>query len=205
MEDRKFEVLVKNFYTDLIENKQQYLDLFSRLQIQIEGWFRGELMNYFEKQKIPMSNKNREVQLNDGTKEKADLKIELNKELYWIEIKHILIGYQLKDSFSLGFYFSNGTYIHRDIEKLRNIGRSEEKQHGYSLAFISTNYSKEGPRESKIEKINTKDKLENMFEDIKKDPTHSDLLNSILHTSCEYDNETHFGYILLGVKVNNDP
>ena len=66
MENRKFEDVVKNFYTYLKENKQEYLLLFSRLQIQIEGWFRGELMNYLDQPKKDMSYKNREVPLNDN-------------------------------------------------------------------------------------------------------------------------------------------
>ena len=61
MEDEKFEKLVKSFYTYLTEDKHEYLSLFSRLQIQIEGWFKGELMCHFERQKIALTNKDREV------------------------------------------------------------------------------------------------------------------------------------------------
>ena len=98
MENRKFEDVVKNFYTYLTENKQEYLLLFSRLQIQIEGWFRGELMNYLDQPKKDMSYKNREVPLKDHEKGKVDLKIKFNRLMIRFRINQILIdlfGYNL--------------------------------------------------------------------------------------------------------------
>ena len=205
MENRKFEDVIKNFYTYLKENKQEYLLLFSRLQIQIEGWFRGELMNYLDQPKNDMSYKNREVPLNDDEKGKVDLKIQFNDEIYWIELKHILVGYQIKTPISLGFYFTKDQYVDGDFEKFKKIKKSVKTQYGYSLVFISTNYIKEGSEKSKIDKIDTKEKLKYKFEDIKNATNHSNLSeNNSSLTSYEYDNELHFGYLLMNVKIKDN-
>ncbi|WMT55298.1 hypothetical protein [Acidiplasma sp.] len=41
MENNELEHEISSFYNELINSKKEYLQLFSRLQIQIEGWFRG--------------------------------------------------------------------------------------------------------------------------------------------------------------------
>ena len=109
METNKLETDIRLFYEELIHSRKEYLQLFSELQIQIEGWFRGELMHYFDKNVHKMTNKNREVPPCDDTahdeklpdkegnkRQKVDLILKLNDEYYWVELKHILVGYQIK-------------------------------------------------------------------------------------------------------------
>jgi hypothetical protein len=81
----------------------------------------------------------------------VDLKIQLDNESYWIELKHILVGYQIEQPFRLGFYFNKGTYNSEDIGKHGSMVQRDKRQHGYSLVLISTNYTKKG-----IKKLNTK-------------------------------------------------
>ncbi len=209
MEDEKFEKLVKSFYTYLTEDKHEYLSLFSRLQIQIEGWFKGELMCHFERQKIALTNKDREVTVdseksnNKEKKDKVDLKIELNNETYWIELKHILIGYQRGESYTLGFYFSEDTFVYSDIKKLHKIISSNPQQHGYSLVFLSTNYLNEDGKECRVRDIlHTKQNLNDMYKkltNLKDGPYISK--NTSLELS-DYNDQRNFGYLL--IKVNND-
>ena len=212
MENCKLENDIKLFYGDLINNKKYYLKLFSRLQIQIEGWFRGELMKYFDEPDQKMANINREVPLCDdisykeklpneegNERQKVDLKLTLDDEDYWIELKHILVGYQIKTPISLGFYFSDNSYIANDIQKLTQICHSDKIQHLYSLTFISTNYDKEGGKESKIkEKIETPEALKKSLDRVIE--KHPDLKDSISKISYDYNRELNFGYILLEVK-----
>ena len=73
MENNELEHEVSLFYNELINSKKQYLQLFSRLQIQIEGWFRGELMNYIDGPDHNMTTENREVLLNDKDKKKRQI------------------------------------------------------------------------------------------------------------------------------------
>ena len=201
MKDEKFGELVKNFYTYLIESKQEYLSLFSKLQIQIEGWFKGELMNYLDHHNIVMSTENREVRINDNSRRKVDLKIEIDNEFYWIELKHILVGYQKEQPLPLGFYFNKGTYISGDIEKLGLIEQSDKRQHGYSLVFISTNYTKEGLKNSTQVEIITRDNLnKKVNESLEKRKDHE--VKVCIKTS-NYNEQLHFGYTLLGIMNNN--
>ena len=201
MNDEKFEKLIKNFYTYLIESKQEYLSLFSKLQIQIEGWFRGELMNYFEHHNIEMSTENREIRINEDSRRKVDLKIQIDNEFYWIELKHILVGYQIEQPFNLDFYFKEGTYISTDIEKLRSIEQPDKQQYGYSLVFISTNYTKKGLKKSTQIEILTRDNLdEKVKESLEKQ---KDSKSKAFIKSSNHNNELHFGYLLLGIMNNN--
>ena len=117
MEKWEFKSLIERFYSSLKEvNKRDYLMLFSDLQIQIEGWFRGELMNFLRNNNIDITVKNRESRINTNTRKKADFKLEFTNEIYWIKLKHLLVGYQLDSSFPLKFYFNDDTYIHNDIK-----------------------------------------------------------------------------------------
>ena len=202
MKDEKFVELIKNFYTYLTESKQEYLLLFSKLQIQIEGWFRGELMNYFEHHNIGMSTENREIRINEDSRRKVDLKIQIDNEFYWIELKHILVGYQIEQPFSLGFYFKEGTYISTDIEKLGSIKQSDKPQHRYSLVFISTNYTKQGGlKNSALKGIITGDNLDEKVKESLKN--HKDPKSKVCIKTSNYNEELHFGYTLLEIMNNN--
>ncbi len=85
----ELEEFVNEFYNFLIEEKCGYLEMFSELEIQIEGWFRGELMRYFKRNKIEFTDYNREVKNNRNI---IDFKINIDEQGYWIELKHILVG-----------------------------------------------------------------------------------------------------------------
>jgi hypothetical protein len=81
MENLEFENIIKEFYscltgeTERCESKNEYLELFSELEIQIEGWFRGEFMNFIKLKGIPMGPKNREARIYETSRKKVDFKI----------------------------------------------------------------------------------------------------------------------------------
>ncbi len=203
MEEWKFDSLIEKFYSSLTEgSKREYLMLFSDLQIQIEGWFRGELMNYLKNENVKITVYNREVPINNNNRRKVDLRIEVNNEFYWIELKHILVGCQRNNTYSFRSYFSDNTYIHNDIKKLYDIDKSNKRQLGYSVAFISTNYSCDKCKYPNFEEIDSRERLRERYEEVKENKT--DIQQSISHVSCNYDSITHFGYLLLEIKMNND-
>ena len=198
MEEWEFKNTIGKFYSSLTgENKKDYLTLFSDLQIQIEGWFRGELMNYLKNEKLKITVSNREIRVNNEKRKKVDLRVQINNEFYWIELKHILVGCQLNNTYPLGFYFYKNSYIYNDIEKLQEVDYSDKQQHTYSLAFISTNYSCDKCRNTKFNKISTKEDLKGQFEDIIKNKT--DIKQKVSLVSWDYNNIQHFGYLLLRV------
>ena len=198
MEEWELRNTIEKFYSSLTsENKKDYLTLFSDLQIQIEGWFRGELMNYLKNEKLEMTVSNREIRVNNEKRKKVDLRVQINNEFYWIELKHILVGCQLNNTYPLGFYFYKNSYIYNDIEKLQEVDNSDKQQHRYSLAFISTNYTCDKCRNTKFKKISTKEELKVQYEDIIKNKT--DIKQKASLVSWDYNNIQHFGYLLLRV------
>jgi hypothetical protein len=198
MEEWELRNTIEKFYSSLTsENKKDYLTLFSDLQIQIEGWFRGELMNYLKNEKLEMTVSNREIRVNNEKRKKVDLRVKINNEFYWIELKHILVGCQLNNTYPLGFYFYKNSYIYNDIEKLQEVDNSDKQQHRYSLAFISTNYTCDKCRNTKFKKISTKEELKVQYEDIIKNKT--DIKQKASLVSWDYNNIQHFGYLLLRV------
>ena len=199
MEEWEFKSLIERFYSSLKEvNKREYLTLFSDLQIQIEGWFRGELMNFLGNNNIDITVKNRESRINTSTHKKADFKLEFTNEIYWIELKHLLVGYQIDSSFPLKFYFKDNTYIDNDIKKLREVGHSDKKQYLYSLAFISTNYPYNKSKNSKNTKITSTEVLSDEYNSIIESKNVNK--NEVCLKSVDYDDILRFGYLL--IKIN---
>ena len=199
MEEWEFKSLIERFYSSLKEvNKRDYLMLFSDLQIQIEGWLRGELMNFLRNNNIDITVKNRESRINDRTHKKADFKLEFTNEIYWIELKHLLVGYQLDSSFPLKFYFNDGTYIDNDIKKLQDVDHSDKRQYLYSLAFISTNYPYNKSKNSNDNKIASKQDLKDKYCSVIK--SKNEIKDKVSLESLDYDDTLHFGYLL--IKIN---
>ena len=199
MEEWEIESLMGRFYSSLKEvNKRDYLMLFSDLQIQIEGWFRGELMNFLKNNNIDITVKNRESRINNCTHKKADFKLEFTDEIYWIELKHLLVGYQLDNLFPLKFYFYKNTYIYNDIKKLQEVAHSDKKQYLYSLAFISTNYPYNKTESSNDNKIASKQDLKDKYCSVIK--SKNEIKDKVSLESLDYDETLRFGYLL--IKIN---
>jgi hypothetical protein len=211
MKEEKFEEKIQNFYLHLAATKQDYLSLFFNLQMQIERWFMGELMKYINDRFFEMGIENREVSPPNDKRKKVDLKIELNSEAYWIELKHIFVGCQHGNKFDLKPYFYNGedsSNIAKDIKKLLNIPNmlDQQIQNKFILVFLSANKSLD-------ERCNASDKnIENYYIKDKNDLCIK--INKILCDdsrkgnrfeggkllSYDYNPEYRFGYFLIEVK-----
>ena len=201
-----FATIIENFYNDLLDGKNvRYLELFSKLQIQIEGWFRGELMNYIDRNHCGMTVENREVPIPNDKRKKVDLKI----YDYWVELKHGLVGCQKGNWFNLNSYFYNGkkgTNIANDIKKLRELDNSPESKNRLILMFVSTNEQlndecKEGKRDLENYKIKDKDDLAKKILGIKKaDSIKDNRYKNVDLEDYEYDKRFHFGYFILRIR-----
>ena len=122
------------------------MSLFFDLQMQIERWLTGKLIKYINDKFFGIGIENREVSVPNDKRKKIDLKIELNGEAYWIELKHIFVGCQHENKFDLKAYFYNGEInlnIANDIKKLRNIPEKvgQQIQSKFILVFLSANKS----------------------------------------------------------------
>ena len=87
-------------------------------------------MNFLKLKGIKIGPENREARIYETSRKKVDFKIKMKGEdpNYWIELKHILIGSQgtdKKSRYDMNTYFSDGTFIDNDIDKLQEIEDKE--------------------------------------------------------------------------------
>jgi hypothetical protein len=118
-------VLVSDF-KKVLDDHEELLKCFCRKGVQLEGWLKGELLYFFEKEKKKVIlDFDREVTIPIGRK--VDFRITVGERTnfvdVWIEIKYWLIGYQKGSYYNANFYFgdSSSVGIRPDIEKLLEI------------------------------------------------------------------------------------
>ena len=101
---------------------------FHKYGVQVEGWFKGELLLILYKQVIngTIQSFDREVNI-EGSRSKVDLKVTIDDCAHWIELKHWLIGEQHGTSYSPSFYFGDPQGLLKDVDKLCSI-RGEDKR-----------------------------------------------------------------------------
>ena len=206
MANNFFDQYIENFYSKLITEDRDRLNLFSSLQIQIEGWFRGELLHFIDSYRNEprikeLTTESREVAVKHKSRRKVDLRIEINNELYWIELKHILIGKQKGNGFGLNDYFSKGTYIDNDIQKLNCLkANSAKTQHKFCLVFLSTNGWDNG---NILQESNGKTQADTLGENINKNLSKYKARNQIKsvpdYCAFKYSEDCNFGYFLFEV------
>lgn len=129
---------LKNFFNI----KKEILTCFCNQGVQLEGWFKGELLNFLSnsKESKEIYDFDREIK-SPVSNQKIDFKLELKtdskNEVLWLEIKHWLIGYQKGYKYNANFYFGDPTSvgIKKDVEKLSVI-KSDNK---YILILATAN------------------------------------------------------------------
>lgn len=117
--------LVDEFRTYL-DSKKEQLKAFSKYEVQVEGWLKGELLTFLDKEVGGIIvNFEKEVKIPNSTKrKKIDLRLTLSKNENndtWIELKHWHIGYQKGVKYNVSGYFTDPGNIIKDIEKLQKV------------------------------------------------------------------------------------
>jgi hypothetical protein len=101
---------------------QSRLACFCELGFQTEGWFKGELLYLFSQlhRQGVIQELDREVNV-EG--KKVDIRLRVNNEDHWIELKHWLIGKQKGTTYNPSFYFGDRTSvgITGDVNKLASL------------------------------------------------------------------------------------
>ena len=154
-----------NYLVNLIKKFKQYLDLkeellnaFCDYGVQLEGWFKGELLFFFDKLKSSkeLNDFDREIKsptLNNKIDFKLEFQIDNQIKIAWLELKHWLIGYQKGYKYNTQFYFGDPSSvgIKHDIAKLTNIKSDNQ----YMIIAMTAN-----PRENDwhkgVQKFNNK-------------------------------------------------
>ena len=127
---------------EYLDTKKEIFMCFCDYGVQLEGWFKGELLFFFNnlKNSRELNDFDREVKspvLNNKIDFKLEFQIENRNEIVWLELKHWLIGYQKGTKYIAQTYFVDPTSvgIKPDIEKLRIIS-SDNK---YMLVTMTAN------------------------------------------------------------------
>jgi len=145
---------------DHLNSRGDQLKAFYRYQSQLEGWLKGELLWFLDREKTDgrLSNFEREVLLpRRHSKQRFDFKLAFRtgevQKTAWIELKHWLIGYQKDSHYNCQFYFGDPTSIgiKPDVEKLASV-RSGNKY----LWILMTQNPGENDWASGMKKFNEK-------------------------------------------------
>lgn len=150
------EGFIKSFIVDIsnyLNQRTSTLKSFTRHGVQVEAWFKGELLSFLDKYHNPQLNRyEREVLVGSGRK-KADFKLQIIKSKnIWIELKHWLIGIQKGVRWYARSYFSDRSSvgIFPDVEKLSRL-----KDDKYFIILATANPGKNDWYEG-IQKFNNK-------------------------------------------------
>jgi len=132
----EMKTLVSRF-AEYLRRSEQELRCFHQYESQVEGWFKGELFCFLNREK-------RTGRLHDFEQEKklyigdernriqVDIMLQFDKSgsrsLSWVELKH-WIGYQNETPYNPSSYFrvDNDSCIKRDVEKLLTIPKDDDK------------------------------------------------------------------------------
>lgn len=98
---------------------QDRLACFGDQQVQVEGWFKGELLTLLTRFRDTqlIEGFDREVKTGIGN-QRIDLQVSLNGQTHWIELKHWRIGIQNDVVFDAHFYFKDESSFCGDVSKL---------------------------------------------------------------------------------------
>jgi hypothetical protein len=110
------------------DHLQDRLLCFCRAGVQVEGWFKGEMLFLLEEMaaRSEIDAFDREVKRPGRT---MDLYLTIARQPHWVELKHWLIGYQRRDYWSPNDYFGDRSSvgINPDVEKLKALDASGER------------------------------------------------------------------------------
>lgn len=131
LEDRLKELIVR--FKEILDSKEEILRCFCKYGVQLEGWLKGELLYFLDKEKSVgrIAHFDREVLMGIG-KKRVDIKLKMSTSSgaleAWIELKHWLIGHQKGTPYNAQFYFGDPSSvgIKPDAEKLSEISNSSK-------------------------------------------------------------------------------
>ncbi len=128
-----------------LDAHERHLECFYHYGVQVEGWLKGELLNFFDLEKTDgrLVKIDREVRCGIGQK-KVDCRLELPVDTIastvWVELKHWHIGYQKNEPWLAHNYFGDKAIgIYSDVEKLSSIIEGDK----YVLILATQNPGRE--------------------------------------------------------------
>ena len=140
---------------EYFDNKVDYIRLFDKNDVRVEGWFKGELLVFFDrlKKQNTIQDYFREKRIRVGKRRRQiDFEIKSKDIANLIEIKAMPIGRRQNTPRNLRFYFTeNNNGILNDFTKLESINM--ENANKWIIGFIYPKPTKE-EWSSEIARIN---------------------------------------------------
>lgn len=117
---------------------------FARHGVQVEGWFKGELLLVLDRLRAggAIHEIDREVAFEPSSRRRIDLVVTIGSVRHWIELKHWLIGEQSGTRYRAVTYFSDPSSVGilSDVRKLSEGRHSDER---WLLVLNTTNPGRE--------------------------------------------------------------
>jgi hypothetical protein len=155
--DEEMIALVSGLKKYLHERSEQQLQCFHRYESQVEGWFKGELLFFLDREKregrLPKFIREKQFYYNDNQYILVDIVLYFderdNNRVCWVELKH-WIGYQNNQQWRPSWYFTNNAKP--AVENLLKICEAGDK---YMLVLF-TPKPDSNEWNSGVEEFNTK-------------------------------------------------
>jgi len=148
----EMKALVSRF-AEYLRRSEQQLRCFHTYESQVEGWFKGELLCFLDREKRTgrLHDFGREQSDDNESRKRTDIVLQFGESspISWVELKH-WIGYQNNAPYRPSSYFTN--YARPDVEKLQLIRKDGDKF--MLVPFTPNPSSKEW--NAGVEKFNTK-------------------------------------------------
>ena len=131
-----------SLFAEYLRRSEQQLRCFHQYESQVEGWFKGELICFLDREKLEgrLLNFEREKSDDDESGKRTDIVLRFDKSspISWVELKH-WIRYQNNQNWSPSWYFMNRA--RPDVEKL--LTRPEDDDKFMLVAFTPNPRSEE--------------------------------------------------------------
>lgn len=132
-------------FAEYLRRSEQQLRCFHTYESQVEGWFKGELLCFLDREKrtgrLPCFEVERLVHVGDGRRGmRVDVVLQFdNMPISWVELKHWHIGTQNRTYYGCDWYFRNG--VETEVEKLLTIPEDGDK---FMLVLLTRNPGAQG-------------------------------------------------------------
>lgn len=129
--DKEMKALVSRF-AEYLRRSERQLQCFHQYESQVEGWFKGELICFLDREKLEgrLHNFEPEKSGDDESRKRTDIVLQFDKSspISWVELKHC-IGYYKNRRCDSSSYFRVDNYscIKRDVEKLLTRPEDDDK------------------------------------------------------------------------------
>jgi len=145
--DKEMILLVSRF-AEYLRMREQQLRCFHKYELQVEGWFKGEMLCFLDQEKqagrLPDFKLEKKLYVHVGDKRKrisVDIALQFESGSRWVELKHWHIGTQNNQYYGSDWYFKTpakhcNSCVECGVEQLIKIPENGDK---FMLVLLTKN------------------------------------------------------------------